>query len=123
MEDDNLYLSLRKMSHTMYLPRIILRPLSALFGLQVMLPMEKSVTFTCTCTNTEWITRSFVSKAKEGDHVKIGIIVMGAVIIDAYIYLTKKSNSEIYKDNICAHSIRKHTNCRIRNNICNFRRI
>ena len=34
------------MSHTIYVTRIILRPLSALFGLQCMLPMEKSVTFT-----------------------------------------------------------------------------
>jgi len=31
--------------------RIILRPLSALFGLQFMLQMEKSVTFTGACAN------------------------------------------------------------------------
>ena len=63
------------MSHTIYVTRIILRPLSALFWLQFMLPMEKSLTFTA-CTNeiiiyTEWITRSFVNKAKEGGHVRI----------------------------------------------------
>ena len=40
------YLRLRKMSHTIYVTRIILRPLSTLIGLQFMLPMEKSVTFT-----------------------------------------------------------------------------
>jgi hypothetical protein len=39
------------MSHTIYVTRIILRPLSALFGLQFMLPMEKSVTFTGACAN------------------------------------------------------------------------
>jgi hypothetical protein len=50
-EDGNLYLRLRKMSHTIYVTRIILRPLSALFGLQFMLPMEKSVTFTSACAN------------------------------------------------------------------------
>ena len=40
---------------------------------QFMLPMEKSVTFTgaCKCDYTEWITRSFVNKAKEGGHVRI----------------------------------------------------
>ena len=34
-----------------------------------MLPMEKSVIFTGACANeimAEWITRSFVNKAKEG---------------------------------------------------------
>jgi hypothetical protein len=51
LEDGNLYLRLRKMSHTIYVTRIILRPLSALFGLQFMLPMEKSVTFTGACAN------------------------------------------------------------------------
>jgi len=51
LEDGYLYLRLRKMSHTIYVTRIILRPLSALFGLQVMLPMEKLVTFTGTCAN------------------------------------------------------------------------
>ena len=39
------------MSHTIYVTRIILRPLSALIGLQFMLPMEKSVTFTGACAN------------------------------------------------------------------------
>jgi hypothetical protein len=39
-------LRLRKMLHTIYATQIILPPLSALFGLQFMLPMEKSVTFT-----------------------------------------------------------------------------
>jgi hypothetical protein len=51
LEDGNLYLRLRKMSHTIYVTRIILHPLSALFGLQFMLPMEKSVTFTSACAN------------------------------------------------------------------------
>ena len=37
---------------------------------QFMLPMEKSVTFTAACAN-EIITRSFVSKAKEGGYVRI----------------------------------------------------
>jgi hypothetical protein len=41
----------RKMSHKIYVTRIILHPLSALFGLQFMLPMEKSVTFTGACAN------------------------------------------------------------------------
>jgi hypothetical protein len=40
-----------KISHTIYVTRIILHPLSALFGLQFMLPMEKSVTFTGACAN------------------------------------------------------------------------
>jgi len=39
------------MSHTIYVSLIILLPLSALFGLQFMLPMEKSVTFTGACAN------------------------------------------------------------------------
>ena len=46
-----LYLRLRKMSHTIYSTRIILRPQSALIGLQFMLPMEKSVTFSGVCAN------------------------------------------------------------------------
>jgi hypothetical protein len=45
------YIRLRKMSHTIYVTRIILRPLSALFGSQFMLPMETSVTFIGACTN------------------------------------------------------------------------
>jgi len=51
LEDGNLYLRLRKMSHTIYVTRIILRPLSALFGLQFMLTMEKSVTVIGACAN------------------------------------------------------------------------
>ena len=39
------------MSHTIHATRIILRPLSAVFGLQFMLPMEKSVTFPGACAN------------------------------------------------------------------------
>ena len=39
------------MSHTIYVTRIIMCPLSALFGLQFMLPMEKSVTLTGACAN------------------------------------------------------------------------
>ena len=39
------------MSRTIYVTRIILRPLSALFGLQFMLTMEKSVTFIGACAN------------------------------------------------------------------------
>ena len=39
------------MAHTVYVTRIMLRPLSELFGLQFMLPMEKSVTFTGACAN------------------------------------------------------------------------
>ena len=61
------------MSHTIYVTRIILRPLSALFGLQIMLPMEKSVTFTGTCANEimlNGLTRSFI-KAKEGVQIRI----------------------------------------------------
>ena len=34
-----------------YVTRIILRPLSALFGLQFMPPIEKSVAFTGACAN------------------------------------------------------------------------
>ena len=39
---------------------------------QFMLPMEKSVTFTCACANEiiPSINRSFVYKAKEGRHVR-----------------------------------------------------
>ena len=44
-------LRLRKMLHTIYATQIILPPLSALFGLQFMLPMEKSVTFTAACAS------------------------------------------------------------------------
>ena len=39
------------MPHTIYVTRIMLRSLSALFGLQFMLPMEKSVTLTGACAN------------------------------------------------------------------------
>ena len=56
------------MSHTIYVTRIILCSLSALFGLQFMLPMEKSVTFTGTCAND---IIPFVNKPKEGGHVRI----------------------------------------------------
>jgi hypothetical protein len=42
---------LQKMSHTIYVTRIILRPLSALFGSQFILPMETSVTFIGACVN------------------------------------------------------------------------
>ena len=40
---------------------------------QIMLPMEKSVTFTGACANEiiPSINRSFVYKAKEGRHVRI----------------------------------------------------
>jgi hypothetical protein len=51
------------MSHTIYVTRIILRPLSALFGLQFMLPMEKSVTFTGACAN-EIIPNGLLTKRK-----------------------------------------------------------
>ena len=51
MEDGNLYIRLRKMSHTIYVTRIILPPLSALFGSQFMLPMKTSVTFIGACAN------------------------------------------------------------------------
>jgi hypothetical protein len=47
----NLLCGGKNILHTIYVIRIILRPLSALFGLQFMLPMEKSVTFTGTCAN------------------------------------------------------------------------
>ena len=40
-----------KMSHTIYITRTILRHLSALFGLQFMPTMEKSVTLTGVCGN------------------------------------------------------------------------
>jgi hypothetical protein len=57
------------MSHTIYLTRIILRPLSALFGLQFMLPMEKSVTFTAACANdiipNELLARLLTKRKKE----------------------------------------------------------
>jgi hypothetical protein len=55
LEDGNLYLRLRKMSHTIY---------SAI---------EKSVTFTDACANEiiPSINRSFVYKSKEGGHVRI----------------------------------------------------
>ena len=52
------------MSHTICVTRIVLRPLSALFGLQFMLPM-------CSWDYTEWIFCSFVYKAKEGGHARI----------------------------------------------------
>ena len=49
---------------------------------QFMLPMEKSVTFTCACANEiiPSINRSFVYKAKEGRHVKIIFIYFQNVI-------------------------------------------
>ena len=52
------------MSHTIYITRIILRHLSALFGLQFMLPMEKSVTFTGACAD-EIIARLLTKRKKE----------------------------------------------------------
>jgi hypothetical protein len=61
------------MSHTIYVTRIILRPLSALFGSQFMLPMETSVTFIGACAN-EIIRRNnsgFFNKGKEWGHVRI----------------------------------------------------
>ena len=73
LEDDNLYIRLRKMSHTIYVIRIILRPLSALFGSQFMLLMETSVTFIGACAN-EIIRRNnsaFFNKGKEWGHVRI----------------------------------------------------
>jgi hypothetical protein len=55
------------MSHTIYVTRIILHPLSALFGSQFMLPMETSVTFIGACVN-EIIQRNnsgfFLTKGK-----------------------------------------------------------
>jgi hypothetical protein len=55
------------MSHTIYVTRIILRPLSALFGSQFMLPMEMSVTIIGACAN-EIIRRNnsgvFLTKGK-----------------------------------------------------------
>jgi hypothetical protein len=52
---------------TIYVTRIMLHPLSALFGLQFMLPIEKSVTFTGACAN-EIIRRNnsvfFLTKGK-----------------------------------------------------------
>jgi hypothetical protein len=61
------------MSHTIYVARIILRPLSALFGSQSMLPMETSVTFIDACVN-EIIQRNnsvFFYKGKKWGHVRI----------------------------------------------------
>ena len=60
-----VYLRLRKMSHTIYVTRIILRLLSALFGLQFMLPMEKSVTFTGACANEIILARLITKQKKE----------------------------------------------------------
>jgi hypothetical protein len=55
------------MSHTIYVTRIILPPLSALFGSQFMLPMKTSVTFIGACAN-EIIRRNnsgfFLAKGK-----------------------------------------------------------
>jgi hypothetical protein len=58
------------MSHTTYVTRIILRPLSALFGSQFMLPMETSVTFIGVCAN-EIIRRNnsgFFNKGKDNSN-------------------------------------------------------
>jgi hypothetical protein len=52
------------MSQTIYVTRIILRPLSALFGSQFMLPMETSVTFIGACTN-EIILRNTLENTEE----------------------------------------------------------
>ena len=56
-----------KKKHTIYVTRIILRPLSALFESQFMLPMETSVTFIGACAN-EIIRRNnsvfFLTKEK-----------------------------------------------------------
>ena len=70
------------MSHTIYVTRIILRPLSALFGLQFMMPMKKS----------EWITRSFINKAKEGGHVRIIYNFSNFLPNILYIHLYKKKS-------------------------------
>ena len=60
---------MRTMTHTIYVTRIILRPLSALFGLQFMLPMEKSVTFTGACANeiipNGYLARLLTNRKKE----------------------------------------------------------
>ena len=50
---------------------------------QCMLPMEKSVTFAGACANEiiPSITRSFVYKAKEGRHVRIGITCIKYLIL------------------------------------------
>jgi hypothetical protein len=57
------------MSHTIYVTLIIQLPLSALFGLQFMLPMEKSVTFNGTCANeiimNGYLTRLLTKRKKE----------------------------------------------------------
>ena len=67
------------MSHTIYVTRIILRPLSALFGLQFLLPIEKSVTFTGACAN-EIIRRNnsvfFLTKGKSEVMLELYIITV-----------------------------------------------
>ena len=47
------------------------------FRTQFMLPMEKSVAFTCACANEiiPSISRSFVYKAKEGRDVRIVVLL------------------------------------------------
>jgi hypothetical protein len=65
------------MSHTIYVTRIILRPLSALFGSQFMLPMETSVTFIGACAN-EIIRRNnsgfFLTKRKSEVMLELSIM-------------------------------------------------
>ena len=47
----NLYLRLQKMSHTIYVTRKKTAPSVGIIRVTIMLPMEKSVTFTGACAN------------------------------------------------------------------------
>jgi hypothetical protein len=60
----NLYIRLRIMLHTVYVTRIILRPLSALLWSQFMLPMETSVTFIGACADISKCYPSFLTRDK-----------------------------------------------------------
>ena len=67
MDDGNLYLRLRKMSHTIY---------AAKFEQTIIHQHAQSVTFTGACANEiiPSINLSFVYKAKEGRHIRIPMV-------------------------------------------------
>ena len=80
------------MSHTIYVTRIILSPLSALFRSQFMLPMETSVTFISACAN-EIIRRNnsfFLTKGKSE-------VILEYSIKKMFCQLKEKTNKHVLR--------------------------
>jgi hypothetical protein len=79
------------MSHTIYVTRIILLPLSALFGSQFMLPMETSVTFIGACAN-DIIRRNnsvfFLTKGKSEVMLEFSVNTEGKAVHDTHVSQT-----------------------------------